>query len=109
VTRLLTAVAGVCTVILHVLGRYRHYWWWDNAAHFGAGVTIGGLITTDESSTVRDVGVFLGVAFLWELFEWCHGVWPWMSGSSDRAIEDTLLDTLVGAIGAWLASEVPNR
>jgi hypothetical protein len=101
---------GLLALALHAWGKYRSWWWFDNAAHLFAGISLGSLITTEDSSATQDALLVAGLTAGWELAEYWHGAYPW--GDSDlpdrAAAEDTVLDTILVAIGAAIAIRGAN-
>lgn len=107
---------------------YSDHWWWDNVAHFLAGYAVGHVLARVFSSLSekrlrfslrcdeganreRVLKAFLLIAGVWETFEYQTGERPWHADESgnyewsfDHAAEDTTLDTLVGALGAYTAA-----
>lgn len=85
-------------------------WYYDNAAHLVSGAIIGASSWfVLDTGIAGSLGVFLVLALVWEWFEWSYNVRPWDDREDwdyDRAVEDTLLDTYVGATGTvitvWL-------
>lgn len=107
--RLFAGLVGAGVVAMHRVYRYQEHWWWDNLAHLGAGFAIGtelGARTDDRSSVLLG---FLGLTTAWELFEFRIDERPW-DGSMcwDHAMEDTVLDTVMGLAGAYLATRVSD-
>lgn len=106
----LGALAGCILLITNHWGAYERYWWFDNAAHFLGGVTVGGFVATEDSSRLMDLSLTLGVATVWEGFEAWMNVSPWDgSHDYDDAVEDTILDTVLVLAGALLASEATKQ
>lgn len=81
-------------------------WWADNSAHFVAGAIIGAIAHYGLGLGLVATGTaFLTCALVWEWYECAYNVRPWderEDWSTDRAVEDTLLDTYVGLSGALL-------
>lgn len=96
---------GLLVLALHAWGKYRSWWWFDNTAHLFAGISLGSLITTEDSSPTQDALLVGGLTAGWELAEYWHGAYPWGDNDlPDRvAAEDTVLDTILVAIGAAIA------
>lgn len=93
---------------------YDEHWWWDNAAHYLAGYSLGALFSTFTDDKETAVKAFVATAVGWEIFEYVSRERPWhingdgeMDWSFDHAAEDTVLDVIVGAIGAYIAARKP--
>lgn len=91
---------------------YDNHWWWDNVAHFLGGYAVGWVLTHLFGSHRRTVAGFLFVTGGWEVFEYASNERPWHTDENgemvwawDHAMEDTMLDTVAGAAGAWCAAE----
>jgi hypothetical protein len=94
---------GSITLGLAVWKRYRSWWWYDNLAHFAAGISLAGLVTGEDSTTTEDALLVGGLTAAWEIVEFAHNTYPWDGSLPDRvAAEDTMLDSLLVALGAWL-------
>jgi hypothetical protein len=92
---------GTITLGLAVWRRYRDWWWYDNLAHFAAGISLAGLVTSAESTTTEDALLVGGLTVAWEIVEFWHDTYPWDGSLPDRvAAEDTMLDSLLVALGA---------
>lgn len=79
-------------------------WWYDNALHFASGVVIGLPLVVFGGAAVGYLG-FLLAAFVWEAFEYAYNIRPWderEDWTKDRAIEDTILDTVMGLAGVFM-------
>lgn len=101
----LAVLAGAFAGALHVWGRYRDWWWYDNLAHACAGLALGSAIGTTDSDRGQDMAFVALLTTAWEAFEHWHGVRPWAGGkTSDSAAEDTVLDTILVLACAWLGS-----
>jgi len=101
---------GAIALGLHIWSRYTSWWWYDNLAHFAAGLSLGSLIATDESATGQDLVAVAGLTFAWEVAEYATGTYPWDGTLPQRAAaEETILDSLLVGIGAWLASRWAKR
>lgn len=77
-------------------------WWKDNSAHFLSGAVIATVAVPLMNSAVTVFGVYLALAAIWEAYEYKYNIRPWderEDWSLDRAIEDTLLDTIMGGAG----------
>lgn len=97
---------GLVTVGMQIWGRYKSWWWYDNVAHFSAGLSLGSLVATEDSSTEQDIAIVLALTFIWEVFEFVTNTYPWDGSLPERAAaEETILDSLLVTIGAWLASK----
>lgn len=90
---------------------YSDHWWWDNLAHVLAGYAVGTALSVVLSDEERVLKAFLVIIGAWEAFEYASGERPWHTDESgemvfefDHAMEDTALDTLAGAAGAYLAA-----
>lgn len=102
----IAAITGATVAIMHVAYRYPNHWWYDNVAHLLGGVCMGALLPGDRDATARR---FLAVATIWEAYEWASGEprsmgdpeWP-----MDRKVEDTILDTIVGMVGAYIGGKL---
>lgn len=91
---------------------YDDHWWWDNVAHFFGGYAVGtalSLVLRDEERVLK---AFLVLTGAWEVFEYATHERPWHVDESgemlwefDHAMEDTALDTIVGAAGAYVAAK----
>lgn len=86
-------------------------WWMDNLGHFASGIVLGGVLWLLTASWVYTTVGFVTLAIMWETFEYYHNVRPWDerergSWPTDRAIEDTLLDTYIGLTGAQIGAYV---
>lgn len=105
---LIGLLSGLVSAVLHHIGEYRQHWWWDNAAHFAAGVSLGAAVRLlpRQRSPRRTAIIASLVAAIWELFEYRQAMWPYKHPDvdSDRVAEDTILDTVVVAAGAALAA-----
>lgn len=81
-------------------------WWQDNLGHFIGGAAVGGAAHLALGlGLLESAAAFLAVAAVWETFEYRYNVRPWDGREDwgmDRAIEDTVLDTVVGLAGALL-------
>lgn len=80
-------------------------WWYDNVGHFMGGIVVAGAVSFVWTNPIVLVMAFLMVAGIWELFEYVYNIRPWderENWSFDRAVEDTLLDTAIGVLGALL-------
>jgi len=81
-------------------------WWHDNFAHFAGGAVFGVLTHLLLGFGYVGVGVsFLGIAGVWEVYEYTYGIRPWDEEDgwkTDHIVEDTLLDCYVGLTGALL-------
>jgi len=95
---------GAIALGLHVWERYTDWWWYDNLAHLSAGVALGGLVGTDDSSLVEDLLIVGGLTIVWEAAEFATGTYPWGELPDRAAAEETLLDSLLVAIGALIAA-----
>jgi len=89
---------------------YSDHWWWDNAAHVLGGYAVGTVLSRVCSDERRAMQAFFAVTGVWEAFEYHTDERPWhtdenddMVWTFDHAMEDTALDTVAGAAGAWLA------
>lgn len=106
VTNVLATVFGVAWAYMGWRGDYGSHWFYDNAAHLFAGLTLGGYAAAYPYPIGRAVVVALGAAVLWEAFEYHRGIYPWVPHVSLRwAWEDTQLDTwwvLAGATAMGL-------
>lgn len=89
---------------------YSNHWWWDNMAHFAGGYVVGAVLASVLSSRERVLKAFLVLTGGWEVFERAVGERPWhtdesgMAWTFDHAMEDTALDTVMGAAGAYTAA-----
>lgn len=105
-------LAGLVSLALNHIGEYRDHWWWDNLAHFSAGVAIGSAVRLlPRSRSPRDTSIIsLGISTLWELAEAEHGAWPYEPGvSHDKQAEDAILDTILVMAGAWIAARLDQE
>ena len=112
--RVVSAIGGAVAVLTmnHLHEGYEKHWWWDNVVHFMSGFVLGMILPEDYEE-----GSFLGMATVWELFEWysissglsekssrlpqrAMGTPEW---SLDHQVEDTALDTIVGYWGVKVA------
>lgn len=105
--RLLTGlVYGGIALWLHLWGRYRSWWWYDNVAHLSAGISLGSLYSAAGTDRTQTLLATVGVTVAWEIVEYLHGAYPW--GEDDlpdrAAAEDTLLDSILVMLGVWLAT-----
>lgn len=102
---------GGLALALHVWGRYRDWWWFDNLAHLSAGLSLGSLVAGDDSPVGQDLALVAGVTLAWELGEFVTDTYPWSEGGlPDRAAaEETLLDSLLVAIGALAGAKWAKR
>jgi len=91
---------GLIALTLHWWGQYKSWWWYDNAAHLSAGIALGGLLASEESSPVEDLLTVVGLSFVWELAEYGTGTYPWGSLPDRAAAEETTLDVLLVVFGA---------
>lgn len=99
--RLLGIIAGLYSLGMGVLGYYQRWWWYDNLAHLLAGISLGGLLTSEDNPGIIDMGIVLTIAIAWELFEHRLSVFPWKKGvPKDYQKEDTLLDIILVMLGA---------
>lgn len=94
--------------VMQVWGAYRKHWWFDNVAHFLGGFGIGAIASDGvEDDEMFAVGLAMSMAGFWEVFEYLKGIRPWSGEKTvDEAAEDTLLDTILVAFGAWLAQKL---
>jgi hypothetical protein len=102
-------LAGLVSLALNHIGDYREFWWWDNLAHFTAGVSIGMMVRLlPRKRSPRDTSIIsLGISTLWELAEREHGAWPYVSAAPpDKKAEDAILDTILVMAGAWIAARL---
>lgn len=101
-----TVIASAIPIAMTAWYRYEEHWWWDNTAHFAGGYAVGDFVSNFTETRKQTLLAFTGVAACWELFEYCIGERPW-DGSMcwDHAMEDTLLDTIMGAVGAYYAAK----
>lgn len=90
---------------------YSDHWWWDNLAHFLGGYAVGYVLAHALGSRERVLKGFLVVTGAWEIFEYHTNERPWhtdengnMEWEFDHAMEDTALDTVAGAAGAYAAA-----
>lgn len=104
-TTLTGLLYGGITIFLQLLGKYKSWWWYDNLAHFSAGVGLGGVITTDDSTLTQDLLAVLGLSIVWEFFEFLTNTYPWGDLPNRAAAEETILDTILVMFGAWLISK----
>jgi hypothetical protein len=95
---------GVIAIGLHVWGRYKDWWWYDNLAHLAAGISLGGLIASEDSPLGQDLLLVGALTALWEAAEYVTGTYPWGELPDRAAAEETLLDSLLVAIGAAVAA-----
>jgi hypothetical protein len=105
-------LAGVIAVALAAWNQYRRWWWYDNLAHLAAGVSLGSLIAREDSPIGQDLAIVACLTLAWELFEYGTRVHPWGRPDGlprDAAIEDTVLDSLLVAIGAARAARWVKR
>jgi hypothetical protein len=94
---------GTLTLGLAAWKRYRSWWWYDNLAHFTGGVALAGLVTDENSTTTEDALLVGGLTVAWEIVEFAHGTYPWDGSLPSRVgAEDTVLDSLLVALGAYL-------
>ena len=108
-TPIIGTLAGLVSLALNHIGKYRDHWWWDNLAHFSAGVSIGSAIRLlPRSRSARDTSIIsLGISILWELAEREHGAWPYVKAAPpDKKAEDAILDTILVMAGAWIAARL---
>lgn len=97
------AASAVCAA-MHKAYLYRSYWWYDNLAHLLAGYAVGAVLSHIADSKREALAEFLAVAVAWECFEYKIGEYPWDGRACwDHACEDTLLDTIMGLAGVWMA------
>jgi len=94
---------GLLALALHLWGRYRNWWWYDNVAHAAAGISLGSLVASDESSPTQDGLLVGGITAAWEITEYFHGAYPWGELPDRAAAEDTVLDSILVAVGALIA------
>lgn len=90
---------------------YDQHWWWDNVSHYLAGYAIGKFFSVFTDDERKILGGFVITATGWEIFEYLSGERPWHTDengetawSFDHAAEDTILDTIVGVVGAYIAT-----
>lgn len=90
---------------------YSNHWWWDNVAHFLGGYAVGHVLSRALGNRERVLKAFLVITGAWEAVEYLSRERPWhvdgdgeMHWSFDHAMEDTALDTVMGAAGAYLAA-----
>ena len=108
-TPIIGTLAGLVSLALNHIGDYREFWWYDNLAHFTAGVAIGSAVRLlPRSRSARDTSIIsLGISTLWELAEYEHGAWPYEPDEPrDRKAEDAILDTILVMAGAWIAARL---
>jgi hypothetical protein len=111
-TLIIGFLAGLISLVLNLVGKYRDYWWWDNLAHYTAGIAIGSTCRQlPRSRSPRDAALIsLGISTLWEIAEFEHGAWPYGSDEPrDRQAEDVLLDTILVMAGAWIAARLDHE
>lgn len=102
----LGVLAGTLSATLGAWGRYRDWWWYDNLAHGLAGLSLGSLVATRDSPVGQDLAIVGCLTLAWELHEYHGGIRPWTdSGRSDRAAEDTLLDSILVVGAAYAAAK----
>lgn len=90
---------------------YSQHWWWDNAAHLLGGYAVGHVLARFLGSRERVLKAFLILTGGLEAVEYASGERPWhtngdgeMAWNWDHRMEDTALDTVMGAAGAYLAA-----
>lgn len=90
---------------------YSNHWWWDNLAHYLAGYAIGSFLSPYYRDERKVIERFVQIAALWEGFEYVSQERPWHTDENgdmvwewDHAMEDTVLDTIVGTYGAYVAA-----
>jgi len=110
-SNLIGAIAGAILAGLHFRAKsYRRYFWFDNVAHFIGGVAVGGFASRPDSTVPFDLSVALGASALWELAEYEFGVFPFGGKTSeDYAAEDTVLDTIMVLLGAFIVARLEWR
>lgn len=95
-------LSGALCVALAVWGRYADWWWYDNLAHLLGGLALGSLVGRSDTAIGQDLAIVGCLTAGWEAFEYRKGVYPWDGTLPKRAVgEDTVLDTLLVAIGAY--------
>jgi len=99
---------GAIAIGLHLWGRYRDWWWYDNLAHLAAGISLGGLITSEGSPLGQDLLLVGALTALWEAAEYMTGTYPWGALPDRAAAEETLLDSLLVLLGAAVAAGSVN-
>lgn len=101
-------LSGLVSLGLHHVQKYRQFWWWDNVAHFHAGVFIGAASRQlPRPRSPRDAAIIaVLISILWEASEYVHGAWPYKQEDvgDDQRAEDTILDTILVALGAAFAA-----
>jgi len=100
---------GGFAVGLHIWSRYRDWWWYDNVAHLSAGISLGSLVATEGSSLLQDLLAVAGLSASWELAEYLSGTYPWGDLPDRAAAEETLLDTVLVLLGAYIAARGVDR
>lgn len=104
----LGVLSGASCVALAVWSRYEDWWWYDNLAHLLGGVSLASLVADEDSPLGQDLAIVGCLTLAWEIFEYGKQVHPW---GGDRALpdeaaaEDTVLDTLLVALGAYNAAK----
>lgn len=111
--RALPRHAGIPAGIVFImtgLDKFEDHWWWDNVAHFCGGLSVGTVLHEATDDDTGALAGFLLVTTLWEAFEYSVGERPW-DGSMcwDHAMEDTVLDTVMGFLGAYVAVKAGLR
>lgn len=90
---------------LETTDRYEAHARWDDAAHLLAGYSLGVALSIDGADRPTVCRRFLAVTSAWELFEYAIGERPWDgSCSTAGAVVDTVADTVMGTVGAWIAA-----
>lgn len=90
---------------LDTTDRYDQHARWDDACHLLAGYAVGVALSIDGADRPTICRRFLAVTSAWELFEYAIGERPWDGSCSTRgAVIDTVADTVMGTVGAWLAA-----
>lgn len=108
--RALVAIPAGIAFIMTGLDKFEDHWWYDNLAHVCGGISVGTVVHHYTDDVEASLWTFLGIATLWEAFEYLVGERPWDGSMTfDHAMEDTLLDTVMGLVGVWLAARLNHR
>lgn len=105
--RFRTLVPAGVVFLMTGIDKFEDHWWYDNVAHLAGGVSVGTAVHNFTGDIKQSLVSFLLIATVWEIFEYLVGERPW-DGSMcwDHAMEDTVLDTVMGLIGVYIAAKM---
>lgn len=99
----LGVLTGLIVVAAQRIGGYDAWWYFDDALHFAAGVSLGSIVATRSSRWWHDLALVTAISVLWEMFEYMANINPWDgSKSKDAAASDTAFDAVLVSCGAYI-------